>query len=136
MISLINSECLDGYSTNLFKVFFIKFIFLQNERLHEEIQSLKDDKESLAQENARLTEEVWRLSVASGPSEPAVFCPLPQGVYPLPALPHLPLLRLLALILSAWTTGIGLIQKPSHLLLKNLNNLQTHFLLKLIMMHK
>lgn len=33
---------------------------LQNEVLHEEVLSLKDDKESLMRENARLSEEVWR----------------------------------------------------------------------------
>ncbi|KAG8267225.1 X-box-binding protein 1 [Homalodisca vitripennis] len=114
----------------------------ENEVLHEEVRSLKDDKESLLRENARLTEEVWRLSVVGGGDGPAVSRPLPQGASPPPALPPTPhpsprsllLLSLLAMILSHWTIGTGSTRFPSLPLLKNLNSLPVHSLLKLIVL--
>uniref|UniRef100_A0A1B6FH45 X-box-binding protein 1 n=1 Tax=Cuerna arida TaxID=1464854 RepID=A0A1B6FH45_9HEMI len=115
----------------------------ENEVLHEEVRSLKDDKESLLRENARLTEEVWRLSVVGGGDGPAVSSPLPQGASPPPALlptlhpsPRFLLLSLLALILSCWTIGTGSTRSPSLLSSKNLNSLPILSLLKLIVLKK
>ncbi|XP_054269937.1 X-box-binding protein 1 [Macrosteles quadrilineatus] len=118
----------------------------ENESLHEEVRSLKDERETLLRENARLTEEVWRLSVGGpGPAGPAVSPPLPQGAPPphrstsaLPPPPAPLLATLLTTLLvtvlaaSSTTTGTGSTRFLSILqLLKSLSNSPTLCLLKL-----
>lgn len=100
----------------------------QNDLLRDEVQSLKDDKESLTLQNTRLSEEVWRLSVVSESSGPAESCPLPQGVHSLTAFPRL----LLTLFLLALMTGTGSTQKPLPLLSKNSNSWPIHLLQRLM----
>lgn len=83
-----------------------------------------------------------RLSVASGPSRPAVSCPLPKGVSPPPALrlrprrrpqpPAPALLNTLACLLLAWKTqsGTGSTKSPSRPLSRDSTGLQVPSLLK------
>lgn len=85
--------------------------------------------------------QVWKLSVAGG-TGPAASCPLPKGECPPPALRYPPppqpqrFRNLLLLLLASMTmTGTGLMRCPSPPLLRNLNDLQTHSLLKL-MIHR
>lgn len=86
--------------------------------------------------------QVWKLSVAGG-TGPAASCPLPKGECPPPALRYSPppqpqrFRNLLLLLLASMTmTGTGgLMRCPSPPLLRNLNDLQTHSLLKL-MIHR
>lgn len=60
----------------------VKKLQEENDILHEEIRSLKNDRDSLTKENTELREELWSQRVGSANLGPAVstVVPLPQGI--------------------------------------------------------